>query len=522
MKKHLNIVFAITLCLVATASMKALELPSVFSDNMVLQRGEEVRVWGKADPGETVTVAFADQEVTSQVDQEGMWEVLLDPMEASFDERTLMVQSGGGRKSFEKVLVGEVWLASGQSNMGWTVKQGADSDILLLGANDPYLRLYKVAYQPSREMEFSSRHPWMRDDPRPVQNFSSVAYQFGRDLRMALDVPVGIVSSSVGGTPSIAWTRSEAIEKSPQLLAIEEEWEDSLANYDKTMAAWEKEYAEWREAKGIERRNYEAHKRQGAPRKPEGPDSPRRPASLANGMISPIAGFTVRGAIWYQGEADANANPETYDERLSVMIEDWREWWNDSDMPFGIVQLPSFMKAQDRPAGSKWSEVRESQRKVALADPNTGLAVTIDLGEANDIHPPEKMVVARRLARWALADVYGLIDLRGGPEIVTAVEEGSTILLTFEETGSGLHVWDAENLTGFTASDSMVEPEVWWQTNFYGVDAEIVSKNQVRLKVPQGKNPIRVRYAWQSNPVDASLSNKERLPAGPFEISLID
>lgn len=148
--------------------------------------------------------------------------------------------------------------------------------------------------------------------------------------------------------------------------------------------------------------------------------------------------------------------------------------------------------------------------------------MTIGLGEADDIHPPEKFAVARRLARWALADVYGKIDLRGGPEIVGAVDEGSTILLTFAEVGSGLHVWNAEKLKGFTASDTMEEPEIWWQTNFYEVDAEIVSTSEIRLKKTDGRAPIRVRYGWQSNPVDANLANKERLPASPFEVLIAE
>jgi len=515
-----NPIQILTLLSLSCLPLPALELSGIFSDNMVLQQEEPVHVWGKADPGTSVEVAFAGQSVSAEVGEDGKWSLFLEPLEASFEERAMTVRSGSDEVTFDRVLVGEVWLASGQSNMGWTVEKSVDSDIISLGANDPYLRLHKVNYQPSREREFSTGSTWTEDDPRFVAKFSSVGYQFGRDLRKALQVPVGIINSSVGGTPTVAWTRSEAISKTPQLQAMDDEWEEKLANFEQVMADWEAEYAQWRVSKGIAEENYDLHKRQGAPRMPEGADSPRRPASLANGMIAPIAGYTIRGAVWYQGEADAHTGSDIYDERLSVMIEDWRDWWGEPDLWFGIVQLPDFMKPQDRPAGSKWAEVRESQRRVATSDPNTGLAVTIGLGETDDIHPPEKSTVARRLARWALADVYGVIDLRGGPEIVSAVDEGSTILLTFTETGSGLHVWDAESLAGFTVSDTMEEPEVWWQTNFYDVDAEIVSNNQVRLKKPDGSSPIRVRYAWQSNPVDANLANKERLPASPFEIEI--
>jgi len=515
MKKFIPLIFFLL-----TAPLWALQLPSVFSDSMVLQREAPVRIWGKATPDAAIEVRFADQTVTGEVAQDGSWAVYLDPLEASFEPQQLVVTSGEEKLAFNDVLVGEVWLGSGQSNMAWEVRKSVDSDIISLGAQDPFLRLFKVNYQPSREMEFSSDRGWTKDSVASVQYFSSVAYQFARDLRITLNVPVGIMQSAVGGTPSIAWTRSQAIAKSPQLRAIEEEWEASLAKYNETLAAWEQAYAEWRASKGIKVEDYRRHLRQGAPRQPEGPDSPKRPASLANGMISPIAGYTIRGAIWYQGEADTNDKPELYDERLSLMIADWRQWWGLPELPFGVVQLPDFMKAQDRPANSNWAKVRESQRKVAQSDPNVGLAVTIGLGESNDIHPPEKRTVARRLARWALADVYGKIDMRGGPEVVSAVKEGANIRLTFTQTGAGLHVQDAEQLSGFTASDTMEEPDIWWQTNFYSVPAKIISKNEVRLKIPGGKNPIRVRYAWQSNPVDATLTNAERLPAGPFEIDL--
>ena len=502
----------------------ALELPSTFGSGMVLQRDMPVKIWGTATPGERVEATFAGESQSAIAGSDGTWTLHLGPLQASFEARSLVVSTAGDRKQFENVLVGEVWVASGQSNMGWQLNQSADADLLKLGARDEFLRLYIVSFQPSDEPKFTGSNRWEMDSPQNAGRFSSVAYQFARELRQTLNVPVGILSSAVGGTPAIAWTRPEKIRQVEHLVDMVNAWKAKMDEYPQRLAAWEKEYAVWREKKGLKAPDYEVHRRQGAPQKPDGPDSPRRPSCLANGMITPIAGYSARGFIWYQGEQDANgeAMPELYSLRLTAMIEDWREWWGRPDMFFGIVQLPNYMKAATNPTGSYWAKLRESQRQVALNTPNVGLAVTIDLGEENDIHPPQKSAVARRLARWALADVYGLLDLRGGPEIVSARWQGGSVILEFSSTGSGLHVWSAPKLDGFTASDVAGEPDVWWQTNFYSVEAEILSPTKVKLSVPEGRKPTRIRYAWANNPVTASLANRERLPAGPFEVTITE
>ena len=511
--------FPILFALVCFSSAGALELPNIFSDHMVLQREAPVRIWGKAEPGALVQVNFSGESVSSKVADDGRWELYLPALEASFESRELTVVSGDIRHAFRDVLVGEVWLASGQSNMGWSVAKSIDHDILELGANDAFLRLHPVRHNPSREHEFSAPGRWWPDIPSQVAGFSAVGYQFAQDLRKTLQVPVGIIRSTVGGTPIIAWTREEKFDLLPELMEKNAEWEQALARYDEDYARWEKDYAEWLDQNGLEA-DYEAHRWNGAPWQPENAASPRRPASLANGMILPIAGYTIRGVIWYQGEYDAGGSPETYDQRLRVMIEDWRELWDTEELPFGIVQLANFMKSQPGPVSSTWSELRESQRRMAVSDPDVGLVVAIDVGEGNDIHPRDKFTVARRLARWALASVYGEIELGGGPEIVKARRENTKILLSFVQTGSGLHAYGSDELSGFTVSDSLVEPDKQGETNFYPVHAEIVSKTVVELNIPEGKNPVRVRYAWQSNPLNANLRNVERLPASPFEIKI--
>ncbi|VGO14887.1 hypothetical protein PDESU_03457 [Pontiella desulfatans] len=507
----------VVLLIFLSAQVNALELPRVFSDGMVLQRDLPVSVWGRCEPGETVEVQFAERTASTIADDEGNWSVCLDPLKASFEAREFVVSSASKKIVFKNVLVGEVWLASGQSNMQWPVNKSVDSDLLRLGGTDPYLRLLPMFCRPSAQPEFTSPMSWVLHSPQAAEKFSAVGYQFARDMRMTLQVPVGIILCAVGGTSAIAWTRTKAASQDPVLQAKLEEWDIALARYDEDLAAWEIEYAAWLEKNGIAEPDYEIHKRTGAPRMPHGEKSAHRPGNLANGMISPFAGYTMRGVIWYQGEEDVQWDPANYGERLKVMIEDWRDWWG-LDLHFGIVQLPNLKKAEAEPSNNPWPKFRESQRRLAEADPNTGLVVTIDLGEANDIHPMNKFPVGRRLARWALTDVYGMLDLRGGPEVEGAVRETSSIILNFSQTGSGLHVNDLHELGGFTASDSETEPK--WGTQFYPVEAKLRSGTEVELTIPAGKNPIRVRYGWQSNPVDANLSNKERLPASPFEIAL--
>ncbi len=247
-----------------------------------------------------------------------------------------------------------------------------------------------------------------------------------------------------------------------------------------------------------------------SPPKPPRPDSPHRPASLANGMLAPVAPFAIRGAVWYQGETDTHWEPEHYDERLRVMVDDWRAWWENEDLNFGVVQLANFMRTKEEPSDDNWPKLRESQRQLVRSLPNSGLVVTIDLGEMNDIHPLNKQDVGRRLARWALTDVYGILELRGGPEVASADFRGQEVWMTFDQVGSGLHIMDSYVLGGFTVAGA--------DGVFYPAEARIEDPNQVIVHSTSVPEPVHVRYGWENNPVDASLTNKERLPASPFEI----
>ena len=479
----------------------ALEVSNVFSDHMVLQQQQPIRVWGRAAPGSEVTVTFATVNETTRVNAEGMWQLSLPAQEASFESRTLTISSGEHELRFSDVLVGEVWLCSGQSNMDWTVDRLKDADMERLAARHPHIRLYKVNHVTAQEARFSDNAVWKVCAPDTVGDFSGTGYYFGRDLQQVLNVPVGLIHSAWGGTPAIAWTRMEAMHRHPQLVGKVAEWEAMVQDSAERLVEWQKEQDALNAAGTPDPAPWRS--------RPKERTDPHFPANLANGMLAPIAPYTIRGAIWYQGETDAGWNPSDYDERLQVMIEDWRERWGQEQLPFGIVQLAGFMDYRTEPSNDPWPQLREAQRNLANSMEHVGLAVTIDIGEANDIHPRNKQEVGRRLSRWALADVYEEIELRGGPELATARVTGNQAVLTFTQTGSGLHILDDRKLRGFTLAglDGVFYPAV---ATLDGKDTVIVTSTDV-------PSPERVRYAWQNNPKDANLTNAERLPASPFE-----
>lgn len=498
-------------CLLTTAF--ALEMPRVFSDHMVLQQGQPLPVWGKAEPGSNITVSFGKQSVKTTADAQGAFRAELAAVPASATPAEMTVSSGAKTLTFTDVLVGEVWLCSGQSNMQWDVKGALDGDIETLSAGPSHIRLLNVERITATEPRFSSDAVWTISDPQSIARFSAVAYHFGSSLEAALDVPVGLIHSSWGGTPAIAWTRPQAFDRHPLLQARSAEWEKGLAERPRLMAEWEKKLTNWKKDRGIPQETKISKKTHpDAPQPPNlpfEPGSPHRPGVLANGMLAPIAPYALRGAIWYQGESDAAWEPSRYHERLEVMFSDWREWWGNPELAVGIVQLASFMPAKTGPSDDPWPNLRESQRQYTLRDPRSGLAVAIDAGEADDIHPYDKHIIGRRLARWALAKVYGKNIPAGGP-IPQKAEFGAQVNITFDQPGSGLRALNGSPLGGFTVAG---EDGV-----FHPAAARIEGKNRVIVSSPAVTAPRHVRYAWQNNPVDANLVSKERLPAVPFEL----
>lgn len=489
-----------------------LELPSIFSDKMVLQQGQPLPVWGRADPGATVTVVFGNQLAEATADAEGLWKATLAPQKSSAKPATLQVSSGDQKVTFKDVLVGEVWLCSGQSNMQWVVRDTLNADLVCLGGSDPLLRLYLVDRMASTTPRFSANAAWTDATPETISTFSATAFHFGSVLRRVLGVPVGLIAASWGETPAIAWTRPGVLDKHPLFLQHLAEWEKGMKKFPELNAAYLAKCAEWNKSKGFPPDAKVDHwNNRDAPKPPPfDPAGPKRPGNLANGMLATVAPFALRGVIWYQGENDTNWFPGQYHERLAIMVKDWRVWWNNPDLAFGVVQLASHKLPAEGPSDDPWAQLRESQRQFVLNDPHAGLAVAIDVGEANAIHPYDKETVGQRLARWALADVYKKIKVRGGPEPLEAAFDDK-VTIRFTPAGGGLWIFSDDTLRGFTLAGA--------DGVFHEARAEIKGQDTVVVSSPHVAAPEAVRYAWASNPLGANLRNKMRLPTGTFEMT---
>jgi hypothetical protein len=474
-------------------------LPKIISDHMVVQRGAAVPVWGWADAGEEVTVSLAGQTQTARADAGGKWRVKLDKLEAA-GPHTLTVK-GKNTLTVKDVLVGEVWLASGQSNMQWSVAQARDPDKERAAADFPQIRMFTVARKPAREPQSDCSGSWQVCSPQTVGQFSAAAYFFGRDLHQKLGVPVGLINSSYGGTIIEAWISQDALKSLPELKGVLASYEKRAATYDpeKAKADYDKRLAAWQEAARKAR-----EKGKQPPPRPRQPTDPRRspnyPAVLFNGMIAPLIPYAIRGAIWYQGESNAGSEDSgrLYALELPLLIRDWRGRWKE-DFPFAWVQLPNY----ESPAKG-WPLVREAMLK-ALAVPNTGMAVAIDIGEARNIHPKNKQEVGRRLALWARAKVYGEKTPCSGPLPAGHKVSGSTVELTFRHADGGLVAKGGE-LRGFTIAGA----DGKWRPAEARIEGD-----KVLVSSPEVKEPVAVRYDWANNP-DGNLYNGAGLPASPF------
>ncbi len=489
-------------CFSARAEVK---LPGIFSDHMVLQRNIATPVWGWADPGETVTVSIADQTRTATADASGNWKLQLGKLAA--DIPLTMTVAGRNTIIIQDVLVGEVWLASGQSNMQLSVNDVTEAWKEKASATFPQIRMFTVGRRPATTPQTNCDGHWVVCAPATVGNFSAAAYFFGRELHQRLGLPVGIVHASWGGTPIETWTSMPAMQKRPELAPVLKNWEATLHPYDAAKAQ-----AEYLSALETWTNNSEELKAQGkaVPPMPQKHADPRMdknyPANLFNGMIAPIIPYAIHGAIWYQGENNtANELAKLYSVQLPVMIQDWRQRWNEGDFPFAWVQLPNFMKRATNAAEfSRWSVVREGMLKSLLVT-NTGMAVTIDVGEPGNIHPKNKQAVGHRLALWALAKVYDLDIPYSGPLPAGQKINADEITLAFIHTDGGLVAKGGE-LKGFAVAG---EDHHWVWANAR------IEGNQVIVSSPEVSSPKAVRYAWAANP-DCTLFNGAGLPASPF------
>ena len=476
---------------------------AIFSDHMVLQRDAVAPVWGWADPGEEVSVSIAGQTKTTKADPAGKWMVKLDKLKTG--EGLTLTIKGRNTVTVQDVAVGEVWLCSGQSNMGMTVNGSKNFEQEKAAANLPKIRMFRQADGPATAPQEQGKGSWQVCSPETVGGFSAAAYFFGREVHKTLGLPVGLINSSVGGTAIEAWTSWDAQKDKLELKPIFDRWDKQQAGWDpaKAQAQYEKQLATWKTAAA----KAKAEGKQ-APRAPRKPDEPRRsanhPATLFNGKIVPLIPYAIKGAIWYQGESNAG-NGTQYALQLETLVKDWRGRWG-YDFPFGWVQLPNFHKAQVEPVeDTGWVRVREGMLKM-LALPDTGMAITLDCGEADNIHPKNKQDVGKRLAMWALAKVY---DQKGiaasGPLPAGHQIRGSEIVLSFKHADGGLVAKDGD-LKGFAIAGT----DKKWVRATAKIDGD-----KVVVSSPEVKQPAAVRYAWADNP-DFNLYNGAGLPATPF------
>lgn len=488
---------------ISTVVCAEVRLPDILGDSMVFQQNQKVPVWGTAEPGETVVVTFQKQKLTVIARANGEWRVDLKPLKADFTPQTLIIE-GKNKIELKDILIGEVWLVAGQSNMQRLLRETANGEEAQAKANHPNIRLFNA----SREVAFKKKQgklgEWAACTPESVKEFSAAGYYFGAELERELKVPIGLINSSYGGSQAEAWTPVEYLNANPDLKATVER----TKIWDEERSRVKVEYAEaikkWREES--EKQKAAGAKPSPSPGVPDALRDYRIASSIYDGMIQPLMPFALRGAAWYQGESN-EARAEQYNILLPVMIRAWRERWGQGNFPFGIIQLPNYRRVSAIPEDAPWGFIREAERKTSLNTPNTGLIVTIDIGEANDIHPKNKLDVGKRMTVWALKDVYGR-KLSDSPKFIKAEIKGSKIILTFESVGSGLKIKDGEKLDEFAIAGA--------DKKFVWAEAKIVGKNKIEVSSPNISSPVAVRYAFNSNPKHPNLTNDSGLPASPF------
>ena len=435
-------------------------LSPVFGSHMVLQRDKDNSIWGWTKPGETVTVQILKTKETATTDATGKWMVKIRPPRTGGPYK--MTVSGSQTVELEDILVGDVWVCSGQSNMEMGIAMAKDSQQEIRSANFPKIRLFSVPKVPSISPLPFVNGEWAPCSPESIAKggwggFSAVGYYFGREMHRELNVPVGLVHTSWGGTPAEAWTSEKGLDP----------------------------FREFRKQTEVVK------------------EDPNWPTSLYNGMINPLLPMTIRGAIWYQGESNVG-RAEQYERLLPAMINDWRKGFAQGNFPFFVVQLANYGKQNGDPVNSGWAELREAQETGVERARNAGMAVTIDIGDGNDIHPTNKQEVGRRLALSALKMVFNKRIESSGPTVKKVTKGGAVIQVEFDHA-EGLGIRNAKH-SGFAIAGR--------NGKFEWADAKIIGKTVV-LSAPGVKEPTQVRYGWDDDPV-VTLFNKAGLPAAPF------
>ncbi|HEX7861055.1 MAG TPA: sialate O-acetylesterase [Verrucomicrobiae bacterium] len=483
---------------IAAASITRAEvkLPALFSDNMVLQRDKPIAIWGWAEDGEKIAVKIGKDEASTEA-KGGKWLVYL-PKQKAGGPLNLTVR-GKNELTRTNVLVGEVWICSGQSNMEWPMRQTHEPAENIQNSKNNKIRLFTVPKLKANEPTEDIKTSWRFCEPSAVSNFSAVAYYFGRDLQKELGVPVGLIHTSWGGSPAEVWMREEVLAENALYKAeILDPFADQLKWFNAEVEKWEKEKAELeKDGKKITRGR---------------PWGTWKPAELYNGMIAPLIPYAIRGAIWYQGESNAG-KAHQYRSLFADMISNWRADFGQGDFPFLLVQLAPWDKNKKRelseitkePVESDWAELREAQLLATKVLPNVGMAVITDVGDKDDIHPVKKEPVGARLARAARGIAYGEKLTYSGPVYRSMTVEGNKAIISFDHVGRGLVAKDGD-LKGFAIAGK--DRKFVWAKAVIDGDRVVVSSSDVQ-------NPVAVRFGWADFPV-VNLFNKEGLPASPF------
>jgi sialate O-acetylesterase len=489
--------FFLSVCFFSISACADVTLPSLLADHMVVQRGLPVHVYGMAAPAESISVTFRDETQSTTADNLGRWSLYLSPGEAGGPFQ--MIVKGANTIQLNDILVGDVWVASGQSNMEFSMKELANPGPDIAAAKYPKIRLFRVEHRPSDypRSDVEAKQTWAACTPDSVAESSAVAYYFARDLHQRLNVPIGLVESFWGGTPAESWTSLHSLGADASLMPVFAERSKTVDQQETTLLQLEQEDHYYQKAV--------------AQAKAEGKPVPGRswhpdfaawaPAALYNGMIAPLTRFPIRGAIWYQGEANSSERAPLYAHLFQTMISDWRRSWDEGDFPFLFVQIANFKTGPD----DRWPEVRDAQRK-ALALRNTGMAVTIDIGDPVNIHPKDKMDVGLRLAGAARAIAYGEKLKWSGPLYRQLTRENHALRVWFDHAG-GLSAKGGGAVTGFEVAGA--------DGKYVTADAKIEGSSVI-VSSASVSDPISVRYAWADNPT-CNLYNREGLPASPFQ-----
>lgn len=480
---NINYRLSAALFFAATFSSSADVIVSkAFGDHMVLQQGAPIRVWGTGDPGESISVSLGGKTAKATTTKEGSWRVDLPSLTANGKSHTMTVK-GKNTIEIKDVLLGEVWICSGQSNMEWAVNRSLNPKEEIAAAKHPQIRLFNVpGHVAQPEPGNDPRGKWQICSPESVPSFSAVGYYFGRELQKELNIPIGLVGTNWGGTRIEPWTPPVGFKSVPNL-------KDYVENLETVAKA----------------------RTEGKKAKPKG-----GAVQIYNGMVHALTPLSARGAIWYQGESNAGDGLR-YDHLKEGLVKGWRSVFDNEDLSFYWVQLANFRNPEDKPEGGGWGPVREGQRR-ALRLPKTGMAVIIDIGNAKDIHPKNKQDVGRRLALWALAKDYGKDVVPSGPLYKSMKKDGSKIRVSFDHVGSGLMTGEKKGLDPVKetkgaelARFSIQDKAGKWHWAKAKIDGKDIVVWHAEVKDPQ-----HVRFGYESNPVGINLYNKEGLPASPF------